>query len=334
MTSLARLRLKRPIFQAPMAGAQDETLAIAVTAAGGLGGLPAGMLSPEALEHALAAIEGHGPVNVNFFCHTTPEAQPERLERWRERLEPYHQELGIAPPPPSDSPTRRPFDEASCAIVEKHKPAVVSFHFGLPSAELVERVKRCGALVMSSATTLDEARWLEANGADVIIAQGTEAGGHRGHFLSDDLSLQQPLAKLLPSIVEAVAVPVVAAGGIADPQGVRWALDQGAAAVQIAQRYCAVRRPLCVPFIARRCWILLQRPRSPTSFLADRPGESSTGPCESWAPFPERYRTSPWRPAHSANCARPTNLAAAVISHRSGQVKIASTAVRFPSRNS
>ncbi|MBN8412554.1 nitronate monooxygenase [Halomonas denitrificans] len=246
MTSLARLRLKRPIFQAPMAGAQDETLAIAVTAAGGLGGLPAGMLSPEALEHALAAIEGHGPVNVNFFCHTTPEAQPERLERWRERLEPYHQELGIAPPPPSDSPTRRPFDEASCAIVEKHKPAVVSFHFGLPSAELVERVKRCGALVMSSATTLDEARWLEANGADVIIAQGTEAGGHRGHFLSDDLSLQQPLAKLLPSIVEAVAVPVVAAGGIADPQGVRWALDQGAAAVQIGTAL------LCCPEAAVR----------------------------------------------------------------------------------
>ncbi|MEQ5820073.1 MULTISPECIES: nitronate monooxygenase family protein [unclassified Halomonas] len=233
MTALSRLRLKWPILQAPMAGAQDETLALAVTAAGGLGGLPAGMLALEALDQALAAVEGQGPVNVNFFSHVSPEPQPSRLEKWRALLAPYHEELGIAPPPPSDTPTRRPFDSDACAIVERHRPAVVSFHFGLPEAQLVERVKACGALVLSTATTVDEARWLEAHGADVVIAQGLEAGGHRGHFLSNDLSLQLPLASLLPRVVEAISLPVVATGGIGDPQGVRQALDLGAQAVQI-----------------------------------------------------------------------------------------------------
>ncbi|QEM83277.1 MULTISPECIES: NAD(P)H-dependent flavin oxidoreductase [Halomonas] len=270
MNLIARLGLRYPILQAPMAGAQDEALALAVTAAGGLGALPAGMLSMEGLDQALTEIAGQGPLNVNFFCHHLPEPQPERLQRWRESLAPYHQELGIEPPPPSDTPSRRPFDEEACAQVEKHRPAVVSFHFGLPEAALLERVKATGALVLSSATTVEEARWLEQQGVDAIIAQGIEAGGHRGHFLSDDLSLQMGTMTLLPRILEAVSVPVIAAGGIGDPDAVEAALALGAEAVQVGTAF------LCCPeattrAVHRRALLEPDTPTAITNVLTGRP---------------------------------------------------------------
>lgn len=240
MTLLKRLGLRLPILQAPMAGAQDEELALAITAAGGLGGLPAGMLSLDALEHALISIADQGPVNVNFFCHENPPAQPERLERWHERLKPFHQELGIEPPSRS-GPTRRPFDADICAVLEQNPPAVVSFHFGLPEAQLLARVKACGAVVLSTATTLEEALWLEERGVDAIIVQGLEAGGHRGHFLNHDLSLQRPTIELLSQVVDNVSLPVIAAGGISDPQVVAEALSRGAQAVQVGTAF------LCCP---------------------------------------------------------------------------------------
>src|SRR5204862_6161723 len=134
-------------------------------------------------------------------------------------------------------PGRLPFgDEAADAVAEL-KPAVVSFHFGLPSEALLARVRNCGAKILSSATTVGEARWLEAHGVDAIIAQGIEAGGHRGSFLSEDLTLQPGTFALVPQIVDAVKVPVIAAGGIADSRGIGAALALGAAGVLVGTAY-------------------------------------------------------------------------------------------------
>ncbi len=122
-------------------------------------------------------------------------------------------------------------------MVEEFRPEVVSFHFGLPAPDLLDRVKATGAKVVSSATTADEARWLEDHGADAIIAQGYEAGGHRGIFLTDDIANQPGLFALLPQVVDAVEVPVVAAGGIADARGIVAAFALGASAVQLGTAY-------------------------------------------------------------------------------------------------
>jgi nitronate monooxygenase len=239
----ALLGTELPIIQAPMAGVQASRLALAVAAAGGLGSLPAAMLGPDALKAELQALKAgtRGPVNVNFFCHAPPLADAERDARWRERLRPHYQAYGIDPAALPPGAARRPFDDALAEVVEPFAPPIVSFHFGLPRRELVERVKRWGAQVWSSATTVAEARWLEANGADAVIAQGLEAGGHRGHFLDHDLTLQSGLFALLPQIVDAVRLPVIGAGGIADARGVRAALALGATAVQVGTAY------LCCP---------------------------------------------------------------------------------------
>ncbi len=228
-----------PIVQAPMAGVQGNRLALAVCAAGGLGSLPAAMLGADALRAELQALKAgtRGPFNLNFFCHTPPAPDPARDARWRERLRAHYEAAGIDPAAIPAGAARRPFDDALADAVEPFAPAVVSFHFGLPRRELLERVKRWGAKVLSSATTVDEARWLEANGADAVIAQGLEAGGHRGHFLDDDLTRQSGLFALLPQIVAAVKLPVVAAGGIADARSVRAALALGATAVQVGTAY-------------------------------------------------------------------------------------------------
>ena len=135
------------------------------------------------------------------------------------------------------SSNRTPFDAAFCAAVEELKPEVVSFHFGLPEAALVKRVKAAGCIVVSSATTVAEARWLEANGCDAIIAQGFEAGGHRGMFLTDNLATQVGTFALVPQVVDAVKVPVIAAGAITDARGIAAAFALGAAGVQIGTAY-------------------------------------------------------------------------------------------------
>jgi nitronate monooxygenase len=228
-----------PLIQAPMAGAQGPELAIAVCRGGGLGSLPAAMLTPERLREQIAAArrETNAPFNVNFFCHAEPAPNPEVERRWRDRLAPYYAELGVDPSAVPTGPTRAPFGEALCAVIEETRPAVVSFHFGLPSAALLSRVKASGALVLSSATTVAEARWLEQRGVDAIIAQGREAGGHRGMFLSDDIDAQPGLISLLPQVRDAVCVPVVAAGGISDGRGIAAAFALGADAVQIGTAY-------------------------------------------------------------------------------------------------
>lgn len=240
MTPFARqLGLELPIIQAPMAGSQGSALAIAVSTAGGLGSLPCATLGHGAIGDAITTIKAatDRPFNVNFFCHAEPAPDPEREAKWRAALAPYYREFGIDPDTIAPGPGRRPFDAAAAAILEEFRPAVVSFHFGLPSPELMARVRAIGSLVLSSATTVDEALWLEAHGADAIIAQGSEAGGHRGIFLSEDLASQVGTMALVPQIVKRVGVPVIAAGGIADAAGVDAALRLGAAAVQIGTSY-------------------------------------------------------------------------------------------------
>jgi nitronate monooxygenase len=228
-----------PIIQAPMAGVQGSALAIAVSNAGGLGSLPCAMLTPDALRAELAAIRAgtSRPFNVNFFCHRPPEADFEREMVWRQRLAPYFGEYGINAGSVVSGPGRAPFDMAVAEVLSEFKPPVVSFHFGLPSETLLNRVRGWGAKILSSATTVDEARWLEDHGADAVIAQGLEAGGHRGHFLNSDLTAQMGTLALAPQIVGAVRIPVVAAGGIADARGVAAALALGAAGVQVGTAY-------------------------------------------------------------------------------------------------
>jgi nitronate monooxygenase len=228
-----------PIVQAPMAGVQGSALAVAVSNAGGLGSLPCAMLSVDAMRNELRAIKAQTgkPFNVNFFCHTPPKASAERERAWRTSLSPYYREFGIDADKIPTGPGRMPFSAEAADALSEFRPAVVSFHFGLPSADLLARAKSWGAKILASATTVEEARWLEAHGVDCIIAQGLEAGGHRGIFLSDDLSTQVGTFALVPQIVREVKVPVIAAGGIADARGVAAAMALGAAGAQIGTAY-------------------------------------------------------------------------------------------------
>jgi nitronate monooxygenase len=231
--------IEHPIVLAPMAGAMDYELVTAVSEAGGLGSLPCAMLTAQALREQFAKIRAMTgkPVNVNFFCHTAPVPNNAREARWRDRLKSYYEELGIDPSTPVPSSNRAPFDAAFCEMIEELRPQVVSFHFGLPEASLLARVKAAGALVMGSATVAAEAVWLEQHGADVVIAQGYEAGGHRGMFLTEDVATQVGTFALVPQVVDAVKVPVIAAGGIADARGIAAAFALGAAGVQIGTAF-------------------------------------------------------------------------------------------------
>ncbi len=239
MTLQQLLGIEIPIIQAPMAGVQGSALAVAVSNAGGLGSLPCAMLSPDAMFKELAAIKAQSSktFNVNFFCHAVPTPSAEREAVWRAMLAPYYKEHGIDAATIPVGSGRVPFGSEACDVLNEFKPAVVSFHFGLPSSSMLARVRAWGAKIISSATTVEEACWLEAHGVDAIIAQGLEAGGHRGIFLSDDLTSQVGTMALLPQIVRAVKLPVIAAGGIADAKGVLAAMALGAAGVQIGTAY-------------------------------------------------------------------------------------------------
>jgi nitronate monooxygenase len=239
MTLRELLGVELPIIQAPMAGVQVGALAIAVSRAGAMGSLPCAMLGLEAMRSELSAIRASvgQQVNVNFFCHVPPVPSLEREAAWRAALAPYYREFGIDAAAIPAGPGRAPFSAEAADVLDEFKPAVVSFHFGLPSPALLARARAWGAKILSSATTVEEALWLEAHGVDAVIAQGAEAGGHRGMFLSDDLSTQAGSFALLPQVVRAVKVPVIAAGGIADAQGVAAAMALGASGVQVGTAY-------------------------------------------------------------------------------------------------
>jgi nitronate monooxygenase len=228
-----------PIIQAPMAGAQGAEMAIAVSTAGGLGSLPCALISPDQAQQAVDTVRQatDKPINLNFFCHTPPQMDPAQIDAWRNKLMPYYREVGIDTSAPLPVSNRAPFDDAYCTLVETCKPKVVSFHFGLPAESLLSRVKAAGAKVIGSATTVAEARWLEAHGVDAVIAMGADAGGHQGNFLSDRMTGQIGTMALVPQVVDAIKLPVIAAGGISDGRGVAAALILGASAVQMGTAY-------------------------------------------------------------------------------------------------
>lgn len=243
------LGIELPIIQAPMIGPTGSAMVIATTQAGGLGSMPGSGMSLELLREELNVIQQHcqNAYNLNFFCHQPPEADPQRDHAWKQLLEPYYRELGVDFDAPTPVSNRLPFDSDACALVEAFRPRVVSFHFGLPQKALLDRVKATGAKVLGCATTVDEARWLEQQGCDAIIAMGYEAGGHRGMFLSDDLNTQVGTMALVPQIADAVSLPIIAAGGIGDARGIAAAFTLGASAVQLGTAYMFTQEARLTP---------------------------------------------------------------------------------------
>lgn len=231
--------IEHPILLAPMAGPTTPELAAAVSNAGGLGAMAFAMHSLDQMKADLqqARTLTNKGFNINFFCHKPPPPSAEAEAKWKARLAGYYGELGLDPAKPVASANRSPFDASMCDLVVEARPRVVSFHFGLPEQALVDRVKAAGCLVLSSATTVAEARWLEDRGVDAVIAQGFEAGGHRGMFLSENVAAQVGTMALVPQMVDAVKVPVIAAGGIGDARGLAAALMLGAAGAQIGTAY-------------------------------------------------------------------------------------------------
>jgi nitronate monooxygenase len=221
-----------------MAGFGTIELAAAVADAGGLGSIGCATMSPQLAAETIAGLRRltSKSINVNFFCHDPAKADADRERAWHDRLGRYYGELGI----PCEQQRRldlAPFGDAMCEVVEDTRPEVVSFHFGLPQGALVARVKAAGCKIVSSATTVGEARWLEQRGVDAVIAQGHEAGGHRGMFLdwsrNGAAASQIGTLALVPQIADCVNVPVIAAGGIADGRGLAAAFALGAAGAQI-----------------------------------------------------------------------------------------------------
>ncbi len=285
-----------PILQAPMAGVQGSALAAAVTSAGGLGSLPAAMLGPNALAAELTALRKltSGPVTVNFFCHHEPAPDPQREAAWRLALAPYYQELGLDSAAAAPAGGRRAFSAEAADVLERFRPEVVSFHLGLPEPELLARVRAWGAKVLSTATTVEEAQWLEARGVDAVIAQGLEAGGHRGMFLTEDLTTQVGTVALVPQVVAAVRVPVIAAGGVADRAGMRAALALGAAGVQVGTAYMLCPEATTGPVHRAALVSVAARHTAVTNLLSGRPARGivnrlmrELGPLSALAPaFP------------------------------------------------
>ena len=285
-----------PIIQAPMAGAVGAAMAVAVSEAGGLGSFPCAGLPPHEVRTQLDGLRARTdrPINLNFFCHQPPSADAQRERAWRDRLAGYYTELGIDPQTSISPSSRPPFDEALCEIALEFCPAVVSFHFGLPNRQLLARVRTGGAKVISSATTVREARWLEAEGCDAIIAQGYEAGGHRGMFLTYDIHTQVGTMALVPQVVDAVSVPVIAAGGIADGRGIAAAFTLGASAVQIGTAYLRCPESIVGPLHRRALSRAEEDQTAITNVFTGRPARAivnrflrEAGPISNLAPqFP------------------------------------------------
>ena len=290
--------IELPIVQAPMANSTGVEMAIAVARAGGLGSLPCASLKPDKVRDDVATFRTQPgkPVHLNFFCHQEVPDNPDKDRAWLEHLAPYFAELGVEPPPLPLPTGHPPFGEETCQVVEGLRPEIVSFHFGLPPAPLLARVKKVGCTVLCSATTLREAKHLLDRGVDVIIAQGAEAGGHRGMFLETDVTTQVGTFALLRGICELTGVPVIAAGGIADGRAIAAAFALGASAVQIGTAYLQCPEAYTPP-LHRTALADPNREAAITSVLTGRPARGvvnrfmrEQGPMNAAAPAFPRAR--------------------------------------------
>ena len=290
------LRIEIPIIQAPMAGADSVALARTVSSAGALGSLACGLLSSDEVRQAVRALRDGmtRPFNLNFFCHTMEVPDHAATERWKYFLKPHYRRLELDIEKVGETRLRLPFNEEMCAVVEEVRPEIVSFHFGLPSPDSVERLKRLGIKILSSATSVREAIWLESRGCDAIIAQGFEAGGHRGMFLETNVATQLGLFALLPQVADAVSVPVIAAGGIADARGVVAALALGASGVQLGTAYLFCPEAKISPLYRRALEQAAPQGTAVTNLFSGRPARGilnryiqESGPISEAAPaFP------------------------------------------------
>ncbi len=233
-----RLSLEWPILQAPMGEFTTPALAAAVGNAGGLGGLGMWGFSAEEAERRIAGFrqQSGGSLNVNYPLWENPGDLTNVGMAMRERVQALYDVKGMGPLPTPEAPSGV-VDSEHLAMLRNTKPEVVSFHFGLPDRETVQAIKAAGIFILCSATTVAEARMLEADGVDCVIAQGTEAGGHRGTFSGVDIGMQPSLFALLPQVVDALSVPVVAAGGIADGRAIAAAFMLGASGVQLGTAF-------------------------------------------------------------------------------------------------
>jgi nitronate monooxygenase len=233
------LEIEHPIIQAPMAGAATPRLAAAVCNAGGLGSLGCATSSTNDVRAKAAELRAatNRPFNLNFFVHETPKPDSETDARTRARVAPFYEELGLGEPPTAGRAPFDPFDADTLSLVLDLRPKVVSFHFGLPESDVVGALRDVGCRVLCSATTVAEARWLDRAGVDAIIAQGWEAGGHRGTFDTSFEDFGVGTMALVPQVVDAVERPVIAAGGIGDGRGIAAAFALGASGVQMGTAF-------------------------------------------------------------------------------------------------
>jgi nitronate monooxygenase len=284
-----------PILLAPMANFAGLDMALAVADAGALAALPCAALNAEQIKEAVARFRAQSskPLNLNFFCHAMPEKNVEKERAWLARIAPYFDELGVPPPSLPLSAGHPPFAEAACGVIEDLKPEIVSFHFGLPQSDLLARVKATGCKLLSTATTLREAEFLQAHGVDAIIAQGAEAGGHRGMFLETDVSIQVGTFALVRAISARVGVPVIAAGGIADGRAIAASFALGASAAQIGTAFLVCAESTISP-LHRQALADPARETAITNVLTGRPARGimnrfmrDQGPMDNAAPaFP------------------------------------------------
>lgn len=234
------LGIALPIIQAPMAGTSTPELAAAVSNAGGMGSMGLAANTVEQARQAIARCKAltDAPFNANFFCNRAPVADPAIESEWLAYLAPLFDEAGVPAPTSLEAPYLSFNDNpAMLDMLLEEKPPIVSFHFGIPSAPTIQKLKAAGITLMATATTLPEARAIEAAGLDVIVAQGVEAGGHRGVFdpHDDDLGLTTiALTRLLTAHTD---LPVIAAGGIMDGNGIRAVLELGACAAMMGTAF-------------------------------------------------------------------------------------------------